>query len=236
MARAALQPRTLKSWPSLWRQIIAANNIRPKDVEDAAKAGALQEYGNQPGRTFLGSVGEAMFADVMAQESLAMMVSKPPLPDNQIGDVIGKKIPDLYSVAYAPPNVQIFWRNVIGPSTGGQIAPLLLMNDPRRGGVVLGMYEITTSGQARFIFERAEKVAEFAGNARRLGLPLNVALAIDRGALYSLSAADQQRLITQVTSAGGYIFVSRDLRSGALRNVGIIEDALRRGIILDAPR
>src|SRR5262249_44794201 len=155
--------------------------------------------------------------------SQAFILTAPPIPQDQLRSVIGDTLPDLYVAQGYISDQQIWWRNVIGPETGGRIAPRILMSELGQPGVVLSMYEITTSTQGGRILERGDKVATWAAATRALGLPVKAALVIDRGAYFGLSTAERERLVTTVTSAGGYIFTVQDFTSGAIRNARIFE-------------
>jgi RHS repeat-associated protein len=227
---------TLGSWPALSRQILGANNIRPKQIEDAAIAGILLDAGSSPGSTFLGLIGEAMFADRMTRDtrdprfggiiSQSMVVTTPPLPGELLRNVVGNEIPDLYLVQGHLSDQRIVWVDVIGRETGGRIGDVR-MNEFGSAGVVLSMIEVTTSTNSERILERGEKVARWAAGARTLGLPIKAALAIDRGAYFQLTPVEQQRLVNTVTSAGGYIFTLREFTSDARENARRFERPLR---------
>lgn len=70
---------------------------------------------------------------------------------------------------------------------------------------------------------RAVKVA---GWARAPGV--KAVLALDRGAFYSLTTAQQTAIVNTVTSAGGYIALSRDLKSTAITDARLIAGEVAR--------
>ena len=47
-------------------------------------------------------------------------------------------------------------------------------------------------------------------------------LALDRGAFYSLSAAERSTIVSTVTSAGGYISLFRDLKPVSIENAKLV--------------
>jgi len=53
----------LGQWPRLYKQVLASNNVRLKDLEDAAIEGRLKDIGSFPGKNFWGMIGEALEAD-----------------------------------------------------------------------------------------------------------------------------------------------------------------------------
>lgn len=57
---------------------------------------------------------------------------------NPFARIVGNEVPDLISSQPYLPNVQIGWKNIIGPNTGGREVPLLPMSEPGTAGTVNG--------------------------------------------------------------------------------------------------
>ena len=161
----------LGQWPRLYKQVLASNNVRLKDLEDAAIEGRLKDIGSFPGKNLWGMIGEALEADrIMATGQsrsgftvIENLKDLAPLPKDKIPDVIGEKLPDLFVTTTYGPNTTVSWRAVIGPTTGGQIGTEL-MSTPGKAGVVTGIIEVTLATNP-YLDEKARVVVCGAGSS-----------------------------------------------------------------------
>ncbi len=201
--------------PYLWKSIIASPTLTPRQIQDAALSGRLTNVNLHPGSTFMGTAGEALAAAMGAlnpDPTPRLTVQQPFRQGNVdpiIGAIIGNKKPDFLQMVVPLPD-GVHWSNAIGRETGGrEVRELDMGNKP-----FVTLFEVTTAGQWKYVVDRGNDVADFA----RLGAPVGVkaALIIDRGTYYSASPAEQQALVSTVTSAGGYIILIRGLKEGAL--------------------
>ena len=210
--------------------IIASPTLRPKTVESAARSGALTNFGSHPGSTFLGTVGEAMIMHNLERQSggpfggiSSTVVPQPGtavLPPG-VAAAVGSTMPDLLVTQVGFTGKFLFWRyeqrvvwnNTIGPGTGG--VPTRIDHGAK---TVVSLMEVTVSGTFKDIESRALKVAAWAKAAPGV----KSVLALDRGAFYSLSAAERSSVVSTVTSAGGYIALFRDLKPTSIQNARLI--------------
>jgi hypothetical protein len=150
---------------------------------------------------------------------------------NPFKDVAGAGIPDMVSSTPYGPNEQFFWWNIIGPNTGGKEIPAVLMNEPGKPGDVIGVFEVTTAKQFQPMMDRAIKVGTWAVASRAIRIPgVTVAptLVLDRGNFqFNITDAQRQEIITTVTSAGGYIWLVRDLEPNTLKLLDTYDHDLR---------
>jgi RHS repeat-associated protein len=210
----------------LLRLIIASPTLRPRTVEAAARSGSLTNFGSHPGSTFLGTVGEALVMHNIENQSGGLFsgVSTTVVPQPAgallppgVGAAIGATMPDLLvtQVGFTGRFLgfryeqRVVWNNTIGPGTGG--APTRIDHGAK---TVVSLMEVTVSGSFSDIESRALKVAGWA----RAAPGVKAVLALDRGAFYSLSAAERSSVVSTVTSAGGYISLFRDLKSTSIHN------------------
>ncbi len=229
----------------LYQGIVDSQNLRPKQVEDAAKAGDLVLTGKAPGSSFMGVVGELLIKRAMAGE-VGTIVSNPTAGSvkGPLADVIGATVPDLITFAFgrfAPGRgLSIGYRlgNSIGPTTNGRVQHIDL-----GWKSVLGLWEVTTTDLFDHIRDRAAKVAAWAAGSKALNRPSHMVISVlvlDREAWFGEPYTDgkgktrglneaQRHLISEmVTRAGGYIMLVRNLRSRAWQTVRAVQDEFQR--------
>ena len=97
----------LKSSPDVWAQLMVANNLKPRQLQDAALAGTLTT-GIQPKQNFMGVLGEAIFRAGYTKNIPFRTVWK---SLNPFQGVPGTGIPDLVSFTPHGPNEQLNWFN-----------------------------------------------------------------------------------------------------------------------------
>jgi RHS repeat-associated protein len=225
--------------------IKASPTLRPADVELAASAGGLTDFGRHPGTSFLGAVGEALVIhDLLSPggnsptrnlSSFAIANPATSMLPPVVRPVVGSTLPDILAVQIAfeqrvgPIHVEqrVHWNDVVARETGGRVGDMYFNDNAK----VVSLFEVTVSAQPLNILERAEKVAAWAAAASKLKVPaefkIAAVLGIDRGVFFQLPEAERQSLVKTVTSAGGYIALFRDLRSTALEDARIIAAGLK---------
>lgn len=146
----------------LYQGIVDSQNLRPKQVEDAAKSGDLDLTGKAPGSSFMGVVGELLVRRALESE-VGTIVSNPSAGSlkGPLADVIGATVPDLITFAFGRsgrgPSIGYWLGSSIGPSTDGRVQHIDL-----GWASVTGLWEVTTTVVFNLIFERAEKVAAWS--------------------------------------------------------------------------
>ena len=217
------------------RLVLASPTLRPRDVQDGARSGSLTDFSKHPGTTFLGTVAEALVTHNLENQSKGIFssISTLVLPQPAtaalpagVAAVVGATMPDLlvtqtgFSGRFLGFRYEqrVVWRNTIGPGTGG--LPSSIDHGTK---TVVSLWEVTVSSAFPDIESRAAKVAAWA---RAPGV--KAVLALDRGAFYSLSTAQQAAIVNTVTSAGGYIALTRDLKTTAITDARLIAGEVAR--------
>lgn len=216
--------------------------LRPMTVQEAARSGVLTDFSSHPGSSFLGAVGEALvkhnlefdssgrFGGISSfavlQPATAVLPAWAPtvvgdsMPDLLVTDVGGSlKVPLLGRIQQS-----VVWMDTIGKQTGGRVG------DVNHGpGTVVSLWEVTVSRNFKNIYERAAKVAGWAGamrSAKTGGATVAAVLAIDRGAFFELTGAQRDQIVKLVTGAGGYVRLFRDLTSTSAADARVLAGQL----------
>lgn len=224
--------------------IRASPTLSLREVESAAANDKLTNFGEQPGSTFLGSIGEAFMSHQIHQGwTVKSMPTVTPQPGKLVlPAALSGEYPDLMvtepgmcllELGIMDVKLEVTFPDTIDPGTGGRAMKINFGPN-----IIVSYWEITTSTRFDFIKKRAERVAKWATKLGGFIYPSRsckcgqttvqaAVLAIDRGAYFNLSDTERTEIVNIATGADGFIMLIRDLTTTSLQHANTLATQLK---------